>query len=315
MKSRIFRESFPLQGAFRIARGARTEAQVLRVEWHQEGVCGQGECLPYVRYGESFESVIAQIESASSPSALPPGAARNALDCAQWDWRAKSAGKRVWELLDRPAPTPAVTAYTLSLDTPEAMARSARTHAQRPVLKVKLGADDDLACLRAVRSGAPRSTLIIDANEAWDIAQYRAMVPALVELGVALIEQPLPADDDAMLLHEARPIALCADESCHTSDDLERLQGCYDYVNIKLDKTGGLSEALALHTQAQAQGFGLMIGCMMASSLSMAPATLLCEGAQYVDLDGPLWMAQDRSPALHYDNQYCVHPPHAELWG
>jgi L-Ala-D/L-Glu epimerase len=314
-------DTFRLAQVFTISRGSRTEARVLTVRITRGGVTGWGECVPYARYGETLDSVTAQIESLPTgitrdalQTALPAGAARNAVDCALWDLWAKQTGQRVWQLAHLPEPGPMVTAYTLSLDTPENMRAAAAQNAHRPILKIKLGTPDDMPRLQAVRQGAPRTTIIIDANEGWTADVYGDLAPHLVQMGVALVEQPLPAGADDMLAEIARPLPVCADESCHDRHSLPGLKGKYDVVNIKLDKTGGLTEALALKTEAQALGYGLMVGCMVGSSLAMAPATLLAQGAAYTDLDGPLLLAEDRENPLRFD-QAGVHPPARELWG
>ncbi len=312
---------FRLAEVFTISRGSRTEAKVLTVTVNRGGYTGWGECVPYARYGESLESVTAQIEAlpagitrAELQEALEPGAARNAVDCALWDLEAKAAGKRVWELAGLAAPGPMVTAYTLSLDTPEKMQAAAAKNAHRPLLKIKLGTPDDMARLEAVRAGAPKARIIVDANEGWSAEVYADLAPHLVRLGVALVEQPLPAADDAALIGIDRPVPVCADESCHDRASLPHLVGKYDMVNIKLDKTGGLTEALALRAAARAAGYQVMVGCMVGSSLAMAPAVLLAQGAEYVDLDGPLLLAEDRSTPLAYADG-MVYPPEAGLWG
>ncbi|WP_417259716.1 N-acetyl-D-Glu racemase DgcA [Celeribacter sp.] len=314
-------QAFRLAEAFVISRGARTEAHVLTVRIERGGVVGQGECVPYARYGESMESVTAQIEALPAgitrqelQEALPAGAARNAVDCALWDLDAKAAGKRVWQLLDLPAPVPLITAYTLSLGEPEAMERAAAKHAHRPLLKIKLGTAEDMARLEAVRRGAPKSRIIVDANEGWSADVYADLAPHMVRLGVDLVEQPMPAGEDGMLAEIARPLPVCADESCHDRASLPALKGKYDMINIKLDKTGGLTEALALRVAALDEGYGLMVGCMVGSSLAMAPAVLVAQGAKVVDLDGPLLLAEDRDVPLAYDAD-GVHPPAAALWG
>lgn len=321
MELSITRDRFRLAEAFTISRGSRTEAQVLTVHLASTGVTGRGECVPYARYGESLDSVAAQIAALGMPlsratlaGGLPPGAARNAVDCALWDLEAKRAGRRVWDLAGLARPAAVVTAFTLSLDTPERMQAAAARNAHRPVLKIKLGTPDDMPRLEAVRRGAPAARLIVDANEGWSADIYRVLAPHLVRLGVELVEQPLPAGADDMLAEIARPLPVCADESCHDRASLAGLAGKYDMVNIKLDKTGGLTEALALRDQARAQGFGVMVGCMVGSSLAMAPAVLLAQGADMVDLDGPLLLAEDRAHPLRYD-EAGVHPPEAELWG
>jgi len=317
----VTRDVFRLAQVFTISRGSRTEAKVLTVRITEGGVTGWGECVPYARYDETLESVTAQIEGltgtltrAALYDLLPAGAARNAVDCALWDLEAKRAGRRVWDLAGLPAPGPEITAYTLSLDTPEAMQAQAAKHAHRPLLKIKLGTPDDMPRLEAVRAGAPDAQIIIDANEGWSAAVYADLAPHLVRLGVSLVEQPLPAGDDDALVGMERPVPVCADESCHDRASLAALKGKYDVVNIKLDKTGGLTEALALRDAAVAQGYEVMVGCMVGSSLAMAPAVLVAQGAKVVDLDGPLLLAEDRENALTFDAA-GVHPPAAKLWG
>lgn len=314
-------EAFPLKEVFTISRGSRTEARVVTVSVSRDGINGRGECVPYARYGESMESVLAQIEGlppritrADLQAALPAGAARNAVDCALWDWEAKKADKRVWELAGLPTPQPVITAFTLSLATPEKMQAQAAKHAARPLLKIKLGGEGDMARLEAVRKGAPDTRIIVDANEGWTPALYTELAPALLRLGVEVVEQPLPAGNDDMLAEIERPLPVCADESCHDRASLPALKGKYDMANIKLDKTGGLTEALALKAAALAEGYALMVGCMVGTSLAMAPATLLAQGAQITDLDGPLLLARDRTAPLRYDER-GVYPPTAELWG
>ncbi len=318
---RVHEDRFALAEVFTIARGSRTHADVLRVEVQRDGVTGRGECVPYARYGESLASVRAQIESMEAgvtrdalQSALPAGAARNALDCALWDHEAKRAGKRVWDLAGIAPPVPVVTAFTLSLESPEKMEAAARRHAFRPLLKIKLGTPDDMPRLEAVRRGAPDTQIIIDANEGWNAEVYADLAPHLLRLGVAMVEQPLPAGADDMLAEIERPLPVCADESCHDRASLPGLRGKYDMVNIKLDKTGGLTEAFALHDAARAAGFRVMVGCMVGSSLAMAPAVLVAQGAEVVDLDGPLLLAEDREPPLQYDDK-GAHPPLSALWG
>lgn len=319
MRIEVTRDVFRLAQVFTISRGSRTQADVLTVSVTIGGVTGQGECVPYARYGETLDSVTAQIEGftgawADLPNALPAGAARNALDCAFWDHAAKAAGVRVWDLLKLPAPRPEITAYTLSLDTPDAMQVQAAQNAARPLLKIKLGTPDDMARLEAVRRGAPDSRIIVDANEGWSADVYADLAPHLIRLGVQMVEQPMPAGADDMLGEIARPLPVCADESCHDRTSLPGLKGKYDMVNIKLDKTGGLTEALALKDQSITEGYGVMVGCMVGSSLAMAPATILAQGVAFTDLDGPLLLAEDRAEPLIFDAA-GVHAPTAGLWG
>ena len=317
----INQDVFPLAQVFTISRGSRTEAKVLSVKISRGGVEGWGECVPYARYNETAASVSAQIESLPEAfdrqglyELLPAGAARNAVDCALWDLEAKQSGQRVWQLAGLPAPGPEITAYTLSLDSPENMRAQAAEHAHRPLLKIKLGTPNDMPRLEAVRAGAPRPDIIVDANEGWSAEVYADLAPHLLRLGVKLVEQPLPAADDDALLGLQRPVPVCADESAHDRASLKHLAGKYDVVNIKLDKTGGLTEALALKREALAQGFEVMVGCMVGSSLAMAPATLVAQGALITDLDGPLLLAEDRAHPLQFDAA-GVHPPTAALWG
>tara|TARA_B100000768_G_scaffold181772_1_gene206351 strand:- start:4029 stop:4991 length:963 start_codon:yes stop_codon:yes gene_type:complete len=313
-------ETFQLAQVFTISRGSRTQAEVLTVRIEKGGFMGWGECVPYARYGETLQSVTAQIEALGAvgrrelAEALPAGAARNAVDCALWDLEAKTAGRRVSDLIGLGTPGPEVTAYTLSLDTPEAMQAQAAFNAFRPLLKIKLGTPDDMPRLEAVRRGAPQSRIIVDANEGWSAEVYLDLAPHLLRLGVELVEQPLPAAEDDALLGLERILPICADESCHDSSSLADMQGKYDFANIKLDKTGGLTEALALRDAARASGFGVMVGCMVGSSLAMAPATLVAQGAAFTDLDGPLLLAEDRDQPLKFDAA-GVHPPVAALWG
>ncbi|MCM2562512.1 dipeptide epimerase [Lutimaribacter sp. EGI FJ00015] len=321
MQIEVTRDVFRLAQVFTISRGSRTEAQVLTVRITEGGVAGWGECVPYARYDETLDSVTAEIDSlperfdrAALYDLLPAGAARNAVDCALWDLEAKQAGKRVWELAGLPAPGPEITAYTLSLADPAEMEAQAAKNAHRPLLKIKLGTPDDMPRLEAVRRGAPKARIIVDANEGWSAQVYADLAPHLVRLGVALVEQPLPADADEALIGMDRPVPVCADESAHDRASLPALKGKYDVVNIKLDKTGGLTEALALRDAARAEGYDIMVGCMVGSSLAMAPATLVAQGALVTDLDGPLLLAEDRDPPLLFDDA-GVHPPSAGLWG
>lgn len=325
MKLTISVDVFPIAGVFTISRGSRTEASVLTATLEKDGIRGRGECVPYARYGETVESVCAQILSVEPALAggcdrlgllaeLPPGAARNAVDCALWDWHAKAEGKRAWAIGHLAEPQPVTTAYTLSLAEPEEMRAKAAENAARPILKVKLGGKGDLARLEAVRQGAPNATIIVDANEGWTADIYAELTPELIRLGVVMVEQPLPAGQDGVLARMERPIPVCADESCHDRGSLASIRGKYDIVNIKLDKAGGLTEALALREAARAEGFGVMVGCMVGSSLAMAPALVVAQGVDFVDLDGPLILARDREHPLRYDGS-TVHPPEPALWG
>lgn len=321
MKIEVSRDVFRLAQVFTISRGSRTEAKVLTVCLSDGGHCGRGECVPYARYNETLDSVTEQIESLPSfvtrdalNDLLPAGAARNAVDCAIWDLEAKKAGTRVWDLAGLAQPKPEITAYTLSLDTPEKMRLQAMENAHRPLLKIKLGTPDDMPRLEAVRAGARSSRIIVDANEGWSADVYSDLAPHLVRLGVELVEQPLPAGDDDALIGMDRPVPVCADESCHDRASLPALRGKYDVINIKLDKTGGLTEALALRSEGERLGYDVMVGCMVGSSLAMAPATLVAQGALVTDLDGPLLLAEDRDNALEFDER-GVHPPVTELWG
>ena len=319
-------DRFPIAGAFTIARGSRTEAVVVTATISENGAVGHGECVPYPRYGETVEGVAAaiealrpQIEAGLSREALqglmPPGAARNAVDCALWDLDAKRSGIRAHITAGLTRWPPATTAYTISLGPPETMAENAAKAAGRPILKVKFGAPDgDLDRIRAVREAAPDSTLIADANEGWTEANLERHLAACAEAGFALVEQPLPAGADGFLAQVNRPVPILADESVHDRAGLDRLVGLYDVVNIKLDTTGGLTEALALADAADARGFSLMIGCMVGTSLAMAPAMVLAPRARFVDLDGPLLLARDREPGLRYEGS-IVYPPEPALWG
>ena len=312
---------FPLAQVFRISRGARTQAEVVSVVIKTNGLTGRGECVPYARYNETSESVIQQIESLPSDinrqtlqNTLPAGAARNAVDCALWDLDCKKMDLPCWQLAGIPMPKELITAYTLSLDEPENMLKQAEKNSNRPLLKIKLGTPNDMPRLEAVRKGAPNSKIIVDANEGWDAETYTKLAPDLVRLGVQLVEQPLPADKDDALIGLPRPLPICADESCHDRNSLPKLIGKYDFVNIKLDKTGGLTEALYLKNKALEDGFKIMVGCMVGSSLAMAPATLIAQNATFVDLDGPLLLAKDRDYGLFYDES-LVYSPKKELWG
>jgi L-alanine-DL-glutamate epimerase-like enolase superfamily enzyme len=318
-------EDFPIRGVFRISRGEKTIARVVTVTVSQDGVVGRGECVPYARYGESARSVIGQIEQVREPvesgmsidelqSALPAGAARNALDCALWDLAARTAGKSIADLAGLPnALKPVVTAYTLSLDTPERMGAAALRHAHLPILKVKLGGSGDPERVRAVRAAAPSARLILDANESWTPEQLRRFTLVFQDMGVELIEQPLPATDDDFLTSFDSPVPLAADESCRDLATLDNVAGKYAIANIKLDKTGGLTEALRLESAARSAGLKTMTGCMVATSLSMAPGVVLAQRTDFVHLDGPLLLAGDRSPALRYVGA-VVHPADTGVW-
>jgi len=321
----VKREAWPIRGSFRISRGSKTQAEVVTVELRVGEQRGRGECVPYARYGESCESVMEQIlglrddlanglDRVGLQKVLPPGAARNALDCAFWDLAAKQAGRRVWTLAGIAEMAPQVTAYTLSLDSPKKMQQAALANARRPLLKLKLSGEGDLERVAAVRSGAPDARLIVDANEGWTADLYQAFVPELQRLGVEMIEQPLPAGADGVLAEMERPVPVCADESCHDRASLATLVGRYDMVNIKLDKSGGLTEALALRQAAETAGLRIMVGCMLATSLAMAPALLVAQGGAVVDLDGPLLLERDRPHGLDF-SQGMIHPPEPALWG
>jgi L-alanine-DL-glutamate epimerase-like enolase superfamily enzyme len=319
-------ERWPIAGSFTISRGAKTEAAVIVAEVCSGPHVGRGECVPYPRYGETPEATLAAILAMSEAigrglsrrdlqTAMPAGAARNALDCALWDLEAKQAGKPAWVIAGQSvAPRPLTTAYTISLGTPEAMAKATAKAAHRPLLKIKLGGEGDDARIAAVRKAAPNSTLIVDANEAWTDANLEFFLGACADAGVTLVEQPLPAGHDAALAKIRRPIAVCADESVHDRASLTGLRDRYDAINIKLDKTGGLTEALAMSETARALSFEIMVGCMVATSLAMAPAMLVAQQARVVDLDGPLLLKKDRDGGLRYEGS-TIYPPDASLWG
>ncbi|SHL55658.1 L-alanine-DL-glutamate epimerase [Bradyrhizobium lablabi] len=318
-------ERWPIAGAFTISRGAKTEAVTVVAELSLGGLTGRGECVPYPRYGETPEATLGALQAMQEPlsrgldrnalqAAMPPGAARNALDCAFLDLEAKTSDKRAWNLVGRPEPRACVTAYTISLGSPEAMAAATEKVAQRRLLKVKLGGDGVGARIAAVRKAAPDCELIVDANEAWSADNLEPNLAACAAAGVTLVEQPLPAGQDEALARIKRPLNVCADESVHDRKSLQGLRERYDAVNIKLDKTGGLTEALAMADAAHALGFDIMVGCMVGTSLSMAPAMLLTSQARFVDLDGPLLLARDREGGLRYEGS-LVYPPDAALWG
>jgi len=318
-------EKWPIAGRFTISRGAKTEAVVVVATITGDGVSGRGECVPYARYGASVEGVVEAIRAAAplvsqgiGPQDLlrqmPPGAARNAIDCALIDLAARQSGRRAADLLGIGPLRPVETAYTLSLDTPEAMAEAAAKSADRPLLKLKLGAPGDPERLAAIRRAVPRTRLVVDANEGWTADNLKENLAACAEAGVELVEQPLPADADAALAAINRAVPVCADESAHVTAGVAALADRYDAINIKLDKTGGLTEALALARAAETLGLRIMVGCMVATSLSMAPALLLAQKADFVDLDGPLLLARDREPGLRYEGS-LVYPPSPEVWG
>lgn len=318
-------EHWPIAGSFTISRGAKTQASVVVAELSDGRHRGRGECVPYARYGETVDGVVEAISALTDAiargldrgalqGAMRPGAARNALDCAFWDLAAKRAGKPVHELAGLPPPKPLVTAYTISLAAPEVMAEQAAKAASRALLKVKLGGTDDLARIMAVRRAAPNAELIVDANEGWRADNLPDNLAACAQAGVTLVEQPLPADADDVLAQIARPLPVCADESVHARASLPALVGKYDAVNIKLDKAGGLTEALAMVKDAERLGFALMAGCMVATSLAIAPAVLLGQRARVVDLDGALLLARDRPDGLRYEAS-LVHPATPALWG
>ncbi|MDB5423648.1 MAG: Mandelate racemase/muconate lactonizing protein [Phenylobacterium sp.] len=318
-------ERWPLAAAFVISRGSKTEAEVVVAEVSEGGHLGRGEAVPYARYGETTAGVIGQIEAvrarieadagrAELQGLLPAGAARNALDCALWDLEAKQAGVRAWTLAGLARLDPVKTCYTISLGTPAGMAQAARINARRPMLKLKIGGPDDLSAVEAVRDSAPRTRLVIDANEALGFEDLRRLAPEFARLGVLVVEQPLAAGEDAALAGYASPVPLCADESLHTRAELAACAGRYAMVNIKLDKAGGLTEALALAAEAKAMGLSIMAGSMVGTSLGVAPALIVAQGAAVADLDGPLLLARDRVPGLAVTGS-MLEPPVARLWG
>jgi L-alanine-DL-glutamate epimerase-like enolase superfamily enzyme len=318
-------EIWPLRSAFTIARGSKTEANVIVVEIRENGKVGRGESVPYPRYNETVDEVIALIKSHESAiksgmdrsalqSVMAAGAARNAVDCALWDLEAKLLNNSVWRLAELNPPKAVITAVTISLDTPEAMGKSAAKLAGAKLLKIKLNDQQIVERIRSVRNNAPDSRIILDANESWTPELLKKLSSELASLGVEMIEQPLPAGEDAILSELDHPVPLCADESCHTSEDIDKLKGLYEWINIKLDKTGGLTEARKLAFAAQDRGFDLMVGCMVGTSLAMAPATLLGTYAKVVDLDGPLLLAEDRPQGLRFEESY-IYPPETSFWG
>ena len=313
-------ERWPIEGTFTIARGAKTEAEVIVVELTDGQITGRGECVPYARYGETVESVMSQIRSAYAAdreelrTALPPGAARNGLDCAMWDFEAKSSDSSAAAMAGVAPLQPLLSAYTLSLDAPEAMAARAAAAASYPLLKLKLGADGDDDRLWAIREARPDARLIVDVNEGWRRGNVMNRLGVCAEVGVEVVEQPLPVEIDAVLEELPKPVPVCADEAVHTTADIARLAKRYDAVNIKLDKAGGLTEGLAMIQASRAAGLKIMVGCMVSTSLAMAPALLLGQNADWVDLDGPLLLKRDRTPGLVYVGAF-IRPPAAALWG
>ncbi len=318
-------ERWPIEGAFTISRGAKTEAAVIVARLSRGNHAGRGECVPYARYGETLDDTVAAMGNAhlalgadfsrhAINARIKPGAARNALDCALWDLEAKETGVRVWAALKLGLPKPLTTAYTISLGTPQSMADATAKAAHRPLLKIKLGGNGDVERIMAVRKAAPKTELIVDANEAWTEANLEKHLAVCADAGVTLVEQPLPAGHDQALGRIKRAVKVCADESVHDRASLEGLRERYDAINIKLDKTGGLTEALAMRDAALKLGFDIMVGCMVATSLSMAPAVLVAQGACVADLDGPLLLAKDRDDGLRYDGS-TVYPPETKLWG
>lgn len=325
MKLTAHTEQWRLAGLFTISRGSRTHADVIVANLEADGIIGRGESTPYVRYGESLEKTLHELKDTATAlqrgqplsellTAMPPGATRNALDAAWWDLRCKQSGQRITDLLNLPSLQPLTTAYTLSIDTPERMEVMAKANANRPLLKIKTGADGVIACVEAVRRGAPKSTLLVDANEAWRPEELSHLLDAMAALGVRYVEQPLPAGEDSLLAKVERPVPVIADESVHVAADIPALRDRYDGVNLKLDKTGGLTEALQAKEVARAHGMLLMCGCMLGSSLAMAPAMVLAQGADVVDLDAPLLLAEDRTEAIIYRDSAML-PYAASLWG
>lgn len=312
---------FPLKKLFTISRGSRTEAEVVSVKVSKDGFTGYGECVPYKRYNETVKSVIDQITNLNQVNNrydleqnLPPGAARNALDCAFWDLEAKLNNTSVADLINLSI-SPVITSFTLSLDTSEKMGQEAQLNSHLPILKIKLGGgNEDLERIKSVRKFAPQSDIIVDANEGWSLDEYNYLMPHFVEAKIKMIEQPFPSQYDGELKNINRPIPICADESCHDTSSLEKCIGKYDVINIKLDKTGGLTEALKLKKNAELHNFDIMVGCMVGSSLAMAPAIYVAQNVKWVDLDGPLLLSEDRKNPLKYSNSK-IHPPLKDLWG
>ena len=328
IKMKVTTENWPIDGSFTIARGSRTQASVVVVtlmSTDEVKHIGKGECVPYVRYGESVESVCRQLNDIlplveqgltkeQLQNKMPAGAARNALDCAYWDIEAKTSNISVSNKIGIKETKPLTTAYTISLDTPRNMAEQTDKHKDRDLLKIKLGGDGDHERMMAVRDAAPNAGLILDANEAWPESQLQNYLDIAANIKAVLVEQPLRADEDDKLKHIERSVVICADESVHTREGLEKLKSRYDCINIKLDKTGGLTEALKMFEEARALNFSIMVGCMVGTSLAMAPAVLLAQNADFVDLDGPLLLAKDRENRLTYPSS-LVTPPSSSLWG
>jgi L-Ala-D/L-Glu epimerase len=322
---RVYEESWPIAGSFTIARGSKTEAKVIVAEFNRDGVTGRGEAVPYARYNETTAACIAavaaygsQLESITSRAELAkldlPKAALNALDCALWDVEAKAQARPAWQVAGLTAPKALITCYTLSLDTAEKMAAAAKAAAHRPLLKLKLGREGDEDRLYRIRDAVPHSRLVIDANEGWSPADLPRLLKVCKDVGIELVEQPLPATNDEALRDIEHLVPVCADESCHGIESLASLKGKYEAINIKLDKTGGLTPALEMAKTARAMDFKIMVGCMLATSLAMAPAFLLAQHADIVDLDGPLLLKQDRTPGFHFEGS-TMHPSHSNLWG
>lgn len=317
--------SWPFKSTFRFAYRVQTHAETIQVRLREGPLVGRGEALGVSYHGETVDSMLAQLtelEKKIAPSIsrgdlqdmLPPGGARNAVDCALWDLDAKRARRRAWELAGLHSPAVLVTAYTLSVDTPHAMAKAAAAAQQYSLLKLKLDGDCDLERVKAVRVARPDVRLIVDANQSWNERHLHDLVPKLAALGVELIEQPLAAGKDHVLAGIRSPVPLCADESCQTRQSLPSLLGKYEFINIKLDKAGGLTEALALAQEALAKNLKLMVGCMAGSSLSMAPAFIIGQLCAFVDLDGPLLSSADVPNPLRYEGSR-MHPPEPALWG
>ncbi len=324
-KLAVAHESWPIAGSFTISRGSKTAADVVVVTLEEDGVVGRGECVPYPRYDETVPQVVAALDAVREPVEaglaridiarfVAPKAARNALDCALWDLEAKRTGKPVWQLAGLAEPQPVITAYTLSLDTPDAMANAAAAASDRSLLKLKLGRDGDEERIDAIRKAAPKARLMVDANEGWSGKALPRLLVACARAGIELVEQPLPASADEALRSVERLVPVCADESAHDAEGIASLIGKYDAINIKLDKTGGLTGALALARAARENGLDIMVGCMLATSLAMAPAMLLAQFASVVDLDGPLLLKEDRVPGISFAGS-LMHPPPRALWG